>query len=122
MEHSNQWGLESMAKLTAKKRNALPSSSFVFPKTRKFPINDRPHAVNAKSRASAKGGAVKAKVDAAVKRKFGFQKGGIMGIPKPMSLKTPAAPKTNLAIKVPTRLSSSAGMKHGGVIADIGKQ
>ena len=67
-----------MAKLTTKKRNALSSSSFVFPKTRKFPINDRSHAANAKARASAKGGAVKAKVDAAVKRKFGFRTGGVI--------------------------------------------
>jgi hypothetical protein len=59
-----------MAKLTSKARNSLPSSAFVFPKTRKFPIPDRSHAANAKARASHKGGAVKAKVYAAVARRF----------------------------------------------------
>lgn len=59
-----------MAKLTAKTRNALPKSSFVFPKTRKFPISDPNHARNALSRAGAKGGSVEATVRAAVHRKF----------------------------------------------------
>jgi hypothetical protein len=59
-----------MAKLTAAKRNALPDSAFVFPKARKFPIEDRAHAKNALSRAGAKGGGVKAKVGAAVRRKY----------------------------------------------------
>jgi hypothetical protein len=59
-----------MAKLTSKARNALSSSTFVFPKTRKFPLNNASHARNALSRAAAKGGAVEAKVRAAVHRKF----------------------------------------------------
>lgn len=59
-----------MAKLTAKARNALPSKDFVFPKTRKFPIEDPAHAADAKSRAAAKGGAVQSAVDAAVSRKY----------------------------------------------------
>lgn len=59
-----------MAKLTAATRNALPASSFVFPGSRKFPIEDASHARNALSRAGAKGGAVQAKVRAAVKRKY----------------------------------------------------
>ena len=41
-----------MAKLTAKKRNKIPSSEFGEPKERKFPINDRAHAANAKARAT----------------------------------------------------------------------
>ena len=61
---------ETVAKLTAKTRNALPSSSFVFPKTRKFPIEDKSHARNALSRAGAKGGAVESKVRAAVHAKY----------------------------------------------------
>lgn len=59
-----------MAKLTAAKRNALPSREFVFQKSRKFPINDPNHARNALSRAAAKGGSVEAKVRAAVHRKY----------------------------------------------------
>jgi hypothetical protein len=59
-----------MAKLTSKKRNALSSKTFVFPKARKFPIPDASHARNALSRAGAKGGAVESKVRSAVKAKF----------------------------------------------------
>jgi hypothetical protein len=40
-----------MAKLTAKKRNALPKSAFAGP-GRSYPIPDRAHAANAKARAS----------------------------------------------------------------------
>ncbi len=65
-----------MAKLNAAKRNALSSKSFVFPKSRKYPIEDVAHAKDAKSRASAQGGAVKSKVFGAVRRKFGFAGGG----------------------------------------------
>lgn len=59
-----------MAKLNAAKRNALPSTSFALPSSRKFPINDASHARNALSRAGAKGGATQAKVKSAVKRRF----------------------------------------------------
>ncbi len=59
-----------MAKLTSKKRKSLPSSSFVFPKTRKFPIEDKNHARNALSRVGAKGGEVETKVRSAVHRKY----------------------------------------------------
>jgi hypothetical protein len=41
-----------MAKLTTKKRNALPKSSFGEPGERKFPMPDKSHAANAKARAS----------------------------------------------------------------------
>ena len=40
-----------MAKLTAKKRNALPATAFAGP-DRSYPVNDRAHAINAKARAS----------------------------------------------------------------------
>lgn len=59
-----------MAKLNSAERNSLPSSDFVFPKQRKFPIEDASHARDALSRAGAKGGSVEAKVRGAVKRKF----------------------------------------------------
>jgi hypothetical protein len=41
-----------MAKLNAEKRNKIPSSEFGLPGSRKFPVNDRSHAANAKSRAT----------------------------------------------------------------------
>jgi hypothetical protein len=39
-------------KLTAKKRNKLPSSTFGLPGERKYPMPDRSHAANAKARAT----------------------------------------------------------------------
>ena len=39
-----------MATLTSKKRNALPATEFALPKERKYPLNDRSHAINAKAR------------------------------------------------------------------------
>jgi hypothetical protein len=60
-----------MAKLNAKKRNALPRKSFAEPGKRKYPIEDKAHARNALSRVSANGSpAEKAKVRAAVHKKF----------------------------------------------------
>lgn len=59
-----------MAKLTASTRNALPSSDFVFPNQRKYPIEDASHARNALSRASAQGGKIASKVKASVKSKY----------------------------------------------------
>lgn len=41
-----------MTKLTTKKRNSLPKSEFALPKERKYPIEDKNHARNAKERAS----------------------------------------------------------------------
>jgi hypothetical protein len=41
-----------MAKLTAKARNAVPSSEFGLPGKRKYPMPDRSHAANAKARAT----------------------------------------------------------------------
>jgi hypothetical protein len=41
-----------MAKLNAAKRNKLKSSQFGMPRERKFPLNDRSHAANAKARAT----------------------------------------------------------------------
>lgn len=59
-----------MAKLTAKKRNALPASTFAGP-DRSYPIPDASHARNALARASQHAtSALKAKIRAKVKRKF----------------------------------------------------
>src|SRR5271168_2093176 len=41
-----------MAKLKAAKRNSLPSSEFGMPGSRKYPMPDRSHAINAKARAT----------------------------------------------------------------------
>ncbi len=63
--------LFKMAKLTAKRRNALPGSSFAEPKKRKYPIEDKAHARNALSRVSQHGSpAEKKRVRAAVHRKY----------------------------------------------------
>lgn len=40
-----------MGKLTTKARKALPKSDFALPKEKKYPINDKSHAANAKARA-----------------------------------------------------------------------
>lgn len=40
-----------MAKLTAKTRKALPKSDFALPESRKYPVQNKSHAVNAKARA-----------------------------------------------------------------------
>jgi hypothetical protein len=59
-----------MAKLTAKKRNALPDSSFAGP-DRSYPINNPSHARNALARASQHAGPeLKKKIKAKVHRRF----------------------------------------------------
>lgn len=63
-----------MAKLTAKRRNALPKSSFGEPGKRAYPMPDKSHAANAKARASQmeKAGklspSARAKIDAKANR------------------------------------------------------
>lgn len=64
-----------MTKLTARARKLLPSSEFAGP-NRSYPVNDRAHAVAAKSRATqaVKAGrmspATAAKIDAKANRKL----------------------------------------------------
>lgn len=41
-----------MAKLSTDKRNALPAKDFAEPAQRAYPVEDKPHARNAKARAS----------------------------------------------------------------------
>ena len=41
-----------MARLRAKQRKALATSSFAIPSTRSYPIHDRSHAANALARVS----------------------------------------------------------------------
>ncbi len=58
-------------KLSSKERKHLPTSSFVFPKGRRYPIEDKSHARNALARVSQHGSpSEKAKVRAAVHRKY----------------------------------------------------
>ena len=63
-----------MAKLTAKKRNAIPKSEFGLPGKRAYPMSDKSHAANAKARASQmeKAGklspSAKSKIDAKANR------------------------------------------------------
>jgi hypothetical protein len=40
-----------MATLSTKVRNKLPKSDFGLPKERKYPMEDKSHAINAKARA-----------------------------------------------------------------------
>lgn len=59
-----------MAKLNAKRRNALPESEFAGP-DRSYPIPDENHARNALSRSSQFASpSLRAKIRAKVKRKF----------------------------------------------------
>ncbi|HEY1244555.1 MAG TPA: hypothetical protein VGF29_06945 [Hyphomicrobiaceae bacterium] len=60
-----------MAELTAAARKKLPSSSFVFPGQRRYPIADESHARNALARVSAYGTPEeKARVRGAVRRRY----------------------------------------------------
>lgn len=59
-----------MARLTAKKRNALPAKAFAGP-DRSYPVQDASHARNALARVSQFGTpALKARVRAKVHKKF----------------------------------------------------
>jgi len=60
-----------MAKLKAKRRKSMKSTSFALPGKRKYPIHDRAHARNALARVSQFGTASEKKqVRAAVHRKY----------------------------------------------------
>lgn len=41
-----------MAKLTSKGRSSLPKKDFGLPGLKKYPVNDKAHAANAKARAT----------------------------------------------------------------------
>lgn len=69
-----------MAKLTAKARKKIPSSKFGLPESRKYPMQDKSHAANAKARATqmVKKGKLsessKAKIDAKANKVLGKSK------------------------------------------------
>lgn len=44
--------MKKSGKLTASKRNAIPTSEFGLPGPRKYPMPDKSHAANAKARAT----------------------------------------------------------------------
>jgi hypothetical protein len=77
-----------MAKLTSKKRNALPDSAFAGP-DRSYPVEDKSHARNAKARASemehkgkismATEKKIDAKADRVLGKKGGAKSAGVMG-------------------------------------------
>jgi hypothetical protein len=60
--------VDSMTKLTHAEREDLPKADFVFPKTRRYPIEDAAHARDALARSSGK--PEHTAVVEAVKRKF----------------------------------------------------
>lgn len=69
-----------MTKLTAKTRNKLPAKDFALPGERKYPVQDKSHAQNAKARASQmekKGkisASTKSKIDAKANKTLGKKK------------------------------------------------
>jgi len=59
-----------MTRLTSKTRKRLPKSDFAIPGRRAYPIFDMSHARNALARVANKSPAIRAKVRAAVHRKY----------------------------------------------------
>lgn len=57
-----------MAKLTSKGRSKLSAAKFALPEEKKYPINDKAHAQNAKARASQM--VDKGKISASTKAKI----------------------------------------------------
>lgn len=57
-----------MTKLTVKKRDALSKSQFALPGQRKYPVQDKSHAINAKARAEQMEN--KGKISASTKNKI----------------------------------------------------
>lgn len=61
-------------KLSTNARKQLAPSQFVFPASRKYPIPDKSHGINAKARVAQFGTQEqRKKVNAAVNKKFGLQ-------------------------------------------------
>jgi hypothetical protein len=87
-----------MAKLTTKQRKALPSRDFALEKQRKYPIQDRGHAIAAKSRAKQqldKGNLSKAQYNEIIREADAKLKGDDKRLDKEMAKdkKKPAAKK-----------------------------
>jgi len=65
-----------MSKLTTAKRNKIPKSEFAGP-DRSYPVNDRAHAANAKSRATQM--VNKGKLSEASKKKIDMKANKVLG-------------------------------------------
>jgi hypothetical protein len=70
-----------MAKLTAKQRNAIPSSAFGLPKTRQYPEEDKSHAANAKARAAQQ--VKKGNLTAGQEKQIDTKANRVLGKPSP---------------------------------------
>jgi len=74
-----------MAKITSKQRKALPKSEFALPESRKYPVDTKGRAANAKARATQmenKGkisSSTKARIDAKANRVLDKGKRGAKG-------------------------------------------
>lgn len=66
-----------MAKLKASSRNKLPKSEFGLPGSRKYPMPDKSHAANAKSRATQM--VAKGKLSPASKEKIDVKANKVLG-------------------------------------------
>ena len=66
-----------MSKLNAKKRNALPKSEFALPESRKYPVDTKERAANAKARATQM--VEKGKLSPASKEKIDVKANKILG-------------------------------------------
>lgn len=76
---------EIMTKLTTKARAKLPKTAFAEPGKRKFPVNDKAHARNAKARASEM--EHKGKISQATKAKIDAKANKVLGKGKKKTLK-----------------------------------
>lgn len=64
-------------KLTEKERKKVPASKFGLPKSKKYPMPDKPHAVNAKARATQM--VDKGKLSTSSKKKIDAKANKILG-------------------------------------------
>lgn len=82
-------------KLTARKRNALPSSTFGMPGARKYPMPDKSHAANAKARATQQ--AAKGNLSPSAKSQIAAKANRILGEKPKRARETYAAVKRRVA-------------------------
>lgn len=66
-----------MAKLSSSARKKIPSSKFGLPGERKYPLNNKSHAANAKARASQQ--EKKGKLSASAKAKIDAKANKVLG-------------------------------------------
>lgn len=67
-----------MAKISTGSRNAMPAKEFGMPGDRKYPMPDRSHAANAKSRAS--GAENKGEISVSTEKKIDAKADRILGV------------------------------------------